>query len=336
MPIVQRILTDCLESTDTNDVLAHFGTSLQETSLQTISEIMRGSHLQMSAMYWAATAHFLVHGEEKELPMRESIWSFLQACFTSGGFSPFPGDDAHILSTYSAIQICFLYNFDINDINNGARQSIIDYIKSLQTPDGSFMGDIWGEIDTRFSYCAIASLSLLGEDALSVLDLEGAAQFIKNCSNFDGGYGATPGCESHAGQIFCCVATLQILDKLDEYVDIPRLGAWLSQRQNDLDGGLNGRPEKLQDVCYSWWVLSSLEMIHRKHWIDIQVLINFILSCQDNVRGGFADRPGNVTDLFHTLFAITGLSLLGYKCSKQLESIDPIYCLPKKVLKIKD
>lgn len=29
-----------------------------------------------------------------------------------------------------------------------------------------------------------------------------------------------------------------------------------------------GRPEKLPDVCYSWWVLSSLAMIGRLHWID--------------------------------------------------------------------
>lgn len=30
----------------------------------------------------------------------------------------------------------------------------------------------------------------------------------------------------------------------------------------------SGRPEKLPDVCYSWWVLASLSMIGRIHWID--------------------------------------------------------------------
>lgn len=30
------------------------------------------------------------------------------------------------------------------------------------------------------------------------------------CENFDGGFGLAPGCESHAGQIFCCVAALAI------------------------------------------------------------------------------------------------------------------------------
>lgn len=35
-------------------------------------------------------------------------------------------------------------------------------IASLQQPDGSFHGDQWGEVDTRFSYCALCCLSLLG------------------------------------------------------------------------------------------------------------------------------------------------------------------------------
>ena len=29
-----------------------------------------------------------------------------------------------------------------------------------------------------------------------------------------------------------------------------------------------GRPEKLPDVCYSWWVLASLKIIGKLHWIN--------------------------------------------------------------------
>jgi geranylgeranyl transferase type-2 subunit beta len=36
------------------------------------------------------------------------------------------------------------------------------YVASLQRPDGAFMGDEWGEVDTRFVYCALNCLSLLG------------------------------------------------------------------------------------------------------------------------------------------------------------------------------
>lgn len=38
------------------------------------------------------------------------------------------------------------------------------------------------------------------------------------------------------------------------------LGWWLCERQCD-SGGLNGRPEKQADVCYSWWILSALKIL---------------------------------------------------------------------------
>ena len=57
---------------------------------------------------------------------------------------------------------------------------------------------------------------------------------------------------------------------------------------------LTGRPEKLPDVCYSWWVLASLKIIGRIHWIDKKKLEMFILACQDDETGGFADRPGDM------------------------------------------
>lgn len=55
-------------------------------------------------------------------------------------------------------------------------------------------------------------------------------------------------------------------------VDADRLGWWLCERQLP-SGGLNGRPEKLPDLCYSWWVLSSLAILDRFHWIDKKKLV---------------------------------------------------------------
>ena len=53
----------------------------------------------------------------------------------------------------------------------------------------------------------------------------------------------------------------------------------LCERQTE-SGGLNGRPEKLQDVCYSWWCLSALSILGRLSWIDQEALARFILNCQ--------------------------------------------------------
>jgi geranylgeranyl transferase type-2 subunit beta len=39
------------------------------------------------------------------------------------------------------------------------------------------------------------------------------------------------------------------------------------------------------------------------------------------------DRPGNMVDVFHTLFGVAGLSLLGYP---GLEDVDP--CMPASLI----
>ena len=36
-------------------------------------------------------------------------------------------------------------------------------------------------------------------------------------------------------------------------------------------------------MCYSWWVLASLAMLGRLHWIDKQKMVTFILACQVNI-----------------------------------------------------
>lgn len=61
-----------------------------------------------------------------------------------------------------------------------------------------FSGDKWGEVDTRFSFCAVLALSLI--QRLSAIDLEKAIDFVLSCMNFDGGFGSRPGSESHAGR----------------------------------------------------------------------------------------------------------------------------------------
>ncbi len=89
-------------------------------------------------------------------------------------------------------------------------------------------GDKWGELDTRFCYCALNALSLLGRlnSPLSTFKTDKCAEYISLCRNFDGGFGCTPGGESHAGQVFTCVGALSIAKRLD-LVDAELLGAMM-------------------------------------------------------------------------------------------------------------
>jgi geranylgeranyl transferase type-2 subunit beta len=175
------------------------------------------------------------------------------------------------------------------------------------------------------------------------IDIHKAVRYILSCrNNFDGGFGAVPGAESHAGQVFCCIGALSIshsLQLLDGGIDggADLLSWWLAERQCD-SGGLNGRPEKQADVCYSWWILSALSILGSVNWIDTSKLGQFILNCQDEDDGGIADRPFDMPDVYHTFFGISGLSLIGHldkigsKDGKIYRQIDPVFALPSDVV----
>ncbi|TIB79034.1 hypothetical protein E3Q23_00426 [Wallemia mellicola] len=207
-----------------------------------------------------------------------------------------------MLSTLSAIQVLAIH--DAIQESGIDTDKVINYILSLRPKnEGFFTGDEWGESDTRFTYCAVSALSLLGalhkldekENGVAIKDR--IVDWFKQCMNFDGGFGNNISAETHSGQ-----AALAILDRLD-IIDRDNLSWWLSERQVE-SGGLNGRPQKLEDVCYSWWVLSGLSILHRLHWINKEKLMSFILSSQDPDNGGIADRPGDVADVYHTLFGV--------------------------------
>lgn len=283
-------------------------------------EYVMTEFLRMNGMYWGLTSMAL--SNQLDRMDRSEVIDFVQKCQHScGGVGCSIGHDPHLLSTLSAVQILTL--FDATDAIDTS--SVVSWVKGLQQPDGSFWGDKWGEVDTRFSFCAVACLALLNR--LDEINVDKAVEFVVSCMNFDGAFGCRPGSESHSGQVYCCVGMLSITKRL-HHVNADQLGWWLCERQLP-SGGLNGRPEKLPDVCYSWWVVASLKIIGRLHWIDKAKLSQFILACQDEETGGFADRPNDMVDPFHTLFGLAGLSLLG---EKSVKAVNPVLCMPEEVI----
>ncbi|KAF9523298.1 rab geranylgeranyltransferase [Crepidotus variabilis] len=289
------------------------------------------SHLRLNAIYWGFTALSMLN--KPDALDREEMIEFVMSCWDeeTGAFGAHPQHDGHLLSTLSAIQILIMQDaLDRLDVDR-----IVKFILSLQQPSGVFAGDAFGETDTRFLYCAVNALSLLGK--LDLLDREKVVEYLQRCRNYDGGFGSVAGAESHAAQgflimtfssiVFTCVAALAILDRLD-VVDVDTLAWWLAERQLP-NGGLNGRPEKLEDVCYSFWVLSAMSILNKVQWLDVEKLSTFILSAQDPEGGGIADRPGDMVDVFHTHFGIAGLSILGYP---GLVDLDPVYCMPASII----
>lgn len=67
---------------------------------------------------------------------------------------------------------------------------------------------------------------------------------------------------------------------------------------------------------------SSLPLFYNARFA--QLLYSFGLATnfqQDPDAGGFADRPGNMVDVYHTHFGLAGLSLLGYPGLHEVDAV---------------
>ena len=210
-----------------------------------------------------------------------------------------------------------------------------------------------GESDLRALYSA-----MIISDILDILDneiTEGVVENIKKCQTFEGGLGPEPFSEAHGGYSFCGIGALVILNKLEE-INVDNFIRWLVNKQMSVEGGFQGRTNKLVDSCYSLWQGGVFNMLmnydKKKYTYDSELLYDqlglqaYILFCCQNPNGGLFDKPGKSPDLFHTNYAMLGLALsqkttldndisisLSYDDSVNFLDIDPVFTINAEKLK---
>lgn len=278
----------------------------------------------LSGLYWGLNAAAILKHNDA-IDVSWATERTLSCRCQNGGFGGNVGHDAHILYTLSGIQCLALCGSTRQDVPNVA--GLIEFIVSLQQSEGGFASDEFGEDDIRHTYAAVASLHLLG--SLDRIDTALTINHIVHCQTIDGAFATRPGGESHAGYTFCCVATLAMCNGLEHIKYMDRLISWLSKRQF-ANGGVNGRPSKRADICYAWWVGASLSILSKLDTIDKEQLAKTILQhqCHD---GGLAAHLGDKPDIFHTMFGVAALSLLGDNGGYNIQDLNPFVCLPQSI-----
>ena len=239
-------------------------------------------------------------------------------------------------------------NFLLNKENkNGKKLYHIGY-------PGCFQNYINGETDLWSIHCALTVASILNLINFDDIDndplTKGVVEHIKKCQTFEGGLGPEPFCEAHAGFTYCGVATLVLLNKLNE-IDINALLRWLVNRQMTKEGGFNGRTNKLVDSCYSHWVgsvFNLLTMTDKKYYFNDELLYDqlslqayILFAAQDKDNGGFKDKPGVCFDMYHSNYGTFGLIssqecltheqkvVLNPELKNYFVKLNPVYVVPQ-------
>jgi geranylgeranyl transferase type-1 subunit beta len=213
-------------------------------------------------------------------------------------------DYPHLIMTQCALQILLTCGDDLSRID---RVNVIASVKRLQQRDGSFAAfeaeDAAPERDIRFSYCAAVISHIL--DDWSGIDRDAAVAHILASQSFEGGFGQAPGIEAHAGSTFCAVAALHLMSRPLYGVAKQRCIAWCAQRQG---GGFQGRPNKPEDSCYSFWTGATISLLGAYDVVDTKRLCAFVAGCQYDM-GGVAKWPSTHPDVLHTFLSLLGVSL---------------------------
>ena len=251
-------------------------------------------------------------------------------------------DTPHLTMTAMSMLSLVILGENIQDIDVDLTP-ITEHLHCFQTESGCFQPSLLpdDELDVRFCYSAMVLYGLmklieskLGKEPAKVqIDIDKMVKYLDQCTTYETAFTVKPDLESHAGAVYCSLASLKLAGKLDDVVNGKRKDAlikWLLRRQN-IDGGFNGRPNKPSDSCYFFWVGASLAMLDAIHFVDPKSVLGFCQEVEDKVIGGFSKLPGSTADPLHSFLTLAGLSLFG-TFQDRLGEISPEFCFPKRSL----
>ena len=91
---------------------------------------------------------------------------------------------------------------------------------------------------------------------------------------------------------------------------------------------MNGRPNKVADTCYAWWVGASFHILGHPELYNREALQRYLLEAtQHSALGGFGKVAGDLPDLHHSYL---GLAALGLTSTTDVKAVDGGMCISKE------
>eukprot|EP00211_Chloroparvula_japonica_P006642 CAMPEP_0119124748 /NCGR_PEP_ID=MMETSP1310-20130426/4279_1 /TAXON_ID=464262 /ORGANISM="Genus nov. species nov., Strain RCC2339" /LENGTH=416 /DNA_ID=CAMNT_0007114749 /DNA_START=119 /DNA_END=1372 /DNA_ORIENTATION=- len=319
-------------------------------------------------VYWITGSLSLLDVSPAPSMMRRVAEFFGRCQDSRGGIGGGPGQLPHLAPTYAAVNaMASLADPVIMEVFD--RSATYAFLLRMKHPSGGFRMHEDGEVDIRATYCALSVAKIL--HILSPALTYRTAEFFGSCQTYEGGFGGEPFNEAHGGYTFCGTAGCALLNDYT-HVNTDSLLAWVAHRQMATEGGFQGRCNKLVDACYSFWQGACLPILAERlaerkggagedgrgvqngnggcgadsgegddaargtggagFWSPEDLQRYLLLCCQDDMTGGFRDKPPMRKDLYHTFYSLAGLSLAQgggptvYGGKKNaLERLDPVH-----------
>ncbi|KAI9260219.1 terpenoid cyclases/protein prenyltransferase alpha-alpha toroid [Sporodiniella umbellata] len=271
-------------------------------------------------IYWITHSLDLLDYSFTAAQLKRLVSTFHHWQLPSGGFGGGGDQLGHLATTYAAVNALAIAGTQ-DAYRKLDRKRLYEFLMRMKQADGSFTMHEGGEIDIRGSYCALHTAALT--NLLTPELTANCIEFIARSQTYEGGIGPYPGKEAHNGYTFCGLAAMEILDGMDR-LDLDRLTRWCTERQMGLEGGFQGRTNKLVDGCYSFWGAGDFPLLKsalarflacdtEDYLFDREGLQEYVLLCCQSRYGGLVDKPGKGVDYYHTCYCLSGLSVAQHR-----------------------
>lgn len=166
--------------------------------------------------------------------------------------------ESDVRGTYTAIAIASALNLLTPELINGT----VEYLKSCQTFEGGFGGEPGTEAHGGYTYCAVASLVLLGVSLESEIDLELLKYWTAKRQGRDGGLQGRTNKLVDACYSFWVGSLSECINKTpnDSLFSAHALERFLLVCCQDSKGGLIDKPGKPRDFYHTAYALSGLSV----------------------------------------------------------------------------
>ncbi|KAK6842984.1 prenyltransferase and squalene oxidase [Apiospora arundinis] len=208
---------------------------------------------------------------------------------------------------------------------------MVRHIRKSQAYDGGFAESHMGESQAGYAYCAVAALSMLD---LTAADADNSNHYLK------------AGIPDTAAMVRWLVSRQIVYTGSDESDSdeeeeedttpaVPTSEMASLNITGPVLGGFNGRPNKLADTCYAWWVAGALQVLSsalpEAASLDRTSGRAFLLQKTQNAYGGFGKDAGAPPDLFHSYLGLAALAAMaGEETEEGLGHFDVRLCLGKE------
>ncbi|KAF9150573.1 Geranylgeranyl transferase type-1 subunit beta [Linnemannia schmuckeri] len=246
------------------------------------------AHLTMT---YTALLSLIMLGDDLSRVAKEPILKSLRKLQQPNGcFIPCITDyEPDMRFVYCASAVSYI----LNDWSGVDKPALLNFIRESQTYEHGFAQSPRHEAHGGTTYCAIASLGLMGGDAFldqrTIVRQEGETE-----SAFEER-------RARAG-----------------FVDLEGTRRWCLQRQTT---GFQGRTNKPTDTCYSFWIGGAVAAIGSFDLVNFECNRGFLMETQHKAFGGFGKWVDTYPDVLHSYMGIASLALMGEPGIRPLEPL---------------